>query len=108
MQYWLFLIVAIFLEVAGTTSMKLSEGFARVLPSVFIFVFYGLSFAGLTLALKRIDVSVAYAIWSGLGTALITGIGLAYFREPVTPLKIVSIGLIILGVVGLNLDGNLN
>jgi small multidrug resistance pump len=108
MQYWLFLIVAIFLEVAGTTSMKLSEGFARVLPSVFIFVFYGLSFAGLTLALKRIDVSVAYAIWSGLGTALITVIGLAYFREPVTPLKIVSIGLIILGVVGLNLDGNLN
>ena len=108
MQYWLFLIVAIFLEVAGTTSMKLSEGFARLLPSVFIFVFYGLSFAGLTLALKRIDVSVAYAIWSGLGTALITVIGLAYFKEPATLIKILSIALIVLGVAGLNLDSYLN
>ena len=108
MRYWLYLILAIVLEVAGTTSMKLSEGFSRLLPSVMIFVFYALSFAGLTLALKRIDVSVAYAIWSGLGTALITVIGLAYFKEPATLVKILSIALIILGVAGLNLDSYLN
>lgn len=108
MRYWLCLILAIVLEVAGTTSMKLSEGFSRLLPSVMIFVFYALSFAGLTLALKRIDVSVAYAIWSGLGTALITVIGLAYFKEPATLVKILSIALIILGVAGLNLDSYLN
>lgn len=105
MRYWFFLIIAIILEVAGTTSMKLSDGFSRLVPSVMIFLFYGLSFAGLTLALKRIDVSVAYAIWSGIGTALITVIGLIYFKEPATLLKIISIGLIIIGVVGLNLNG---
>ena len=108
MRDWLYLILAIVLEVAGTTSMKLSQGFSRLLPSVMIFVFYALSFAGLTLALKRIDVSVAYAIWSGLGTALITVIGLAYFKEPATLVKILSIALIILGVAGLNLDSYLN
>ncbi|MBS3757744.1 MAG: multidrug efflux SMR transporter [Desulfobacterales bacterium] len=106
MRYWFFLFIAIVLEVAGTTSMKLSEGFSRLVPSVLIFLFYGLSFAGLTLALKRIDVSVAYAIWAGLGTALITVIGLIYFKEPATALKIISIGLIILGVIGLNVNGS--
>ncbi|HMA87039.1 MAG TPA: multidrug efflux SMR transporter, partial [Desulfosalsimonadaceae bacterium] len=94
MSHWFFLIIAIILEVAGTTSMKLSEGFSRWLPSILIFVFYGLSFAGLTLALKRIDVSIAYAIWAGLGTALITVIGLVYFKEPATLIKLISIGLI--------------
>ncbi|MFP4533896.1 MAG: DMT family transporter [Desulfobacterales bacterium] len=105
MSHWFYLIIAILLEVAGTTSMKVSEGFSRWLPSILIFVFYGLSFASLTLALKRIDVSVAYAIWAGLGTALITVIGIAYFKEPATLIKLISIGLIVVGVIGLNLDG---
>ena len=105
MSHWFYLIIAILLEVAGTTSMKVSEGFCRWLPSILIFVFYGLSFASLTLALKRIDVSVAYAIWAGLGTALITVIGIAYFKEPATLIKLISIGLIVVGVIGLNLDG---
>src|SRR3989338_1998353 len=68
------LLLAIVLEVCGTTSMKLSEGFAKLLPSILIFVFYGLSFASLTIALKSIDVSIAYAVWSGVGTALIAAI----------------------------------
>lgn len=105
MQSWLYLTGAIILEVAGTTSMKLSEGFAKLVPSIMIFVFYGLSFAVLTIALKRIDLSVAYAIWSGVGTALIAVIGFLYFKEPVTATKIVSIGLIVIGVVGLHLSG---
>ena len=66
---WLYLILAILLEVSGTTCMKLSEGFTKLVPSVLIFVFYTASFGMLTLALKRIDVSVAYAVWSGMGTA---------------------------------------
>ncbi|MEJ5301065.1 MAG: multidrug efflux SMR transporter [Thermodesulforhabdaceae bacterium] len=105
MKAWIFLIVAIIFEVAGTTSMKLSEGFSRLVPSIMLFVFYAASFVGVTLALKEIDVSVAYAIWSGLGTALITLIGIFFFREAVTVLKIVSIILIIIGIVGLNLAG---
>jgi small multidrug resistance pump len=105
MQHWLYLAGAIMLEVAGTTSMKLSHGFTKIVPSVLIFMFYISSFTALTLALKKIDVSSAYAIWSGVGTALITVIGIAYFREPATIVKLVSIVLIILGVVGLNLSG---
>jgi small multidrug resistance pump len=91
------------LEVAGTTSMKLSNGFTKPVPSVLIFVFYAMSFILLTLALKHINVSIAYAVWAGMGTALIAVIGMVYFAEPMTGLKLVCVGLIILGVAGLNL-----
>ncbi|MEW6635505.1 MAG: multidrug efflux SMR transporter [Actinomycetota bacterium] len=102
---WLYLILAIVSEVAGTTSMKLSEGFTRAGPSVMILVFYAISLFLLTLSLRSIDVSVAYAIWSGLGTALIAAIGILWFGEPATALKLVSLVLIVAGVVGLNLAG---
>jgi len=102
---WIFLILAILFEVAGTTSMKLSEGFSRLIPSILLFVFYAASFVFVTFALEKIDISIAYAIWSGVGTALISIIGIFFFREAVTVLKIVSIILIIIGVVGLNLAG---
>jgi len=103
MQHWIFLVCAIALEVAGTTSMKLSEGFTRLVPSVALFVFYAASFVALTLALKRIELSVAYAVWSGLGTAIVAVIGFLWFREAITALKLLSIALIVAGVVGLNL-----
>lgn len=102
---WLYLVLAILLEVSGTTCMKLSEGFTRMVPSILLVIFYILSLGMLTLALKKIDVSVAYAIWSGVGTALIATIGVLWFKEPATALKLVSLGLIIIGVVGLNLGG---
>jgi len=101
---WIFLILAILLEVSGTTCMKVSQGFTRLLPSVLMFVFYGLCISCLTLALKRIEVSVAYAVWSAVGTALIAAIGIVWFRESFSPLKAVSLALIILGVVGLHLS----
>jgi small multidrug resistance pump len=104
MTSWIYLMCAILLEVAGTTCMKLSEGFTKLLPSLFIFLFYGLSFIALTLCIKRIDVSIAYAFWAGLGTALIAVIGMAYFKEPISALKLVCLALIILGAVGLNLS----
>jgi len=102
---WLFLALAIVLEVCGTTCMKLSEGFSRLTPSVLIFVFYGLSFVAFTFALRRIDVSFAYALWAGLGVLLIGAVGILYFKELVSVLKIVSIGLIIIGVAGLHASG---
>jgi small multidrug resistance pump len=101
---WIYLIIAILFEVAGTTSMKLSHGFTKLLPSILIFVFYGASFTALTLCLRHLDVSVAYAVWSGLGTALIAAIGMAYFKEPLTTFKVFSIGLIIVGVICLNMS----
>jgi small multidrug resistance pump len=105
---WLYLVLAIVLEVSGTTSMKLSQGFAKTLPSVVMFVFYGLSLSALTLALKHIDVSVAYAVWSGLGTALIATVGVVWLREPLSALKFFSLMLIIVGVIGLHMSGGVH
>ncbi len=105
MNPWLALAVAIVLEVSGTVSMKLSDGFTRLVPSLLIFVFYGASFAVLTLALKKIDLGVAYAVWAGVGTALIAVVGVLYFKEPLSALKVFSVFLIIAGVIGLNLSG---
>jgi small multidrug resistance pump len=102
---WAYLVTAIVLEVCGTTCMKLSHGFTKLLPSVLLFAFYGLSFSAMTLAIKRIEVSVAYAIWSGLGTALIAAIGILWFKEVVSTLKLLSLLLIVLGIIGLNLSG---
>ena len=95
---WLLLFVAILFEVAGITSMKLSRGFAELAPSIAV-----PSAAAVILALKRLDLSVTYAIWSGVGTALAALIGFAYFREPFSLLKLASIGLVVLGVIGLTL-----
>ena len=101
----IYLLLAIVAEVAGTTFVKLSEGFTKLLPSVLIFVFYGMSLGFLGLALKKVDLSLAYAIWSGLGIAFIASVGILWFKEPVTAMKIISLGLIVAGVAGLNLTG---
>ena len=102
---WLYLVLAIVFEVSGTTAMKLSQGFTQTLPSVLMFVFYALSLSALTLALKTIDVSVAYAVWSGLGTALIASVGVLWMKESLNTLKVVSLMLIIIGVIGLHFSG---
>jgi small multidrug resistance pump len=104
-MHWLFLVLAIVGEVAGTTCMKLSDGFTKVLPSIGLVVCYALCFGFLTLALKKMDMSLAYAIWAGLGTALITGVGVVLFHEPISSMKIGGVVLIIAGVAALNLSG---
>lgn len=100
-----YLLLAILAEVVGTTCVKLSDGFSRLLPSVLIFVFYGLSLGFLGLALKKVDLGLAYAVWSGLGIAFIASVGILRFKEPVTAMKVISLGLIVAGVAGLNLAG---
>lgn len=105
MNPWLALISAIIFEVSGTVSMKLSYGFTRLTPSILMFVFYLLCLICLTFAIKKFDVSVAYAVWSGMGTALVAAIGIIYFKEPFTALKVFYTMLIIVGVMGLNFSG---
>jgi len=100
---WIYLVAAVIAEVIGTAAMKLSQGFTKIVPSILMLALYGLSFAFLTLAVKKIDVSVGYAIWAGSATALIATVGVFYFKEPATAMKIVSITLIVLGVIGLTL-----
>jgi small multidrug resistance pump len=102
---WLILALAIVCEVGGTTSMKLTEGFTKPVFIIPLVLCYAASLGLLTLALRKIDIGTAYAVWSGLGTALIALVGFVAFRDAVTVLKLVSLGLIIIGVAGLRLAG---
>jgi small multidrug resistance pump len=101
-QAWAVLSVAILFEVAGTTCMRLSEGFTRLTPSLLIFVFYAISFMLNTMVTRTLGLSVVYAVWSGVGTVLTAMIGYLYFKEPATALKLASAGLIVIGVIGLH------
>ncbi len=103
---WLLLLFAIAMEVSGTTCMKLSQGFTQLWPTVLVFVFYGFSFTASTFALKTIDVSIAYAVWMALGTTIIAIIGLVWFNESLSPLKVLALLMIITGVVLLNLSSS--
>ncbi|MGF1624745.1 MAG: DMT family transporter [Alphaproteobacteria bacterium] len=103
---WILLGIAIALEVAGTTSMKLSDGFSRLTPTVLVFVLYAGAFSLLIVTLKRLELGITYAIWSGVGTAATAAIGIFFFAESTGPLKLVFIGVIIFGVVGLYLVGD--
>lgn len=83
--------------------LKWTNGFSRLWPSLAVIAGYALSFYALSHALRTIPVGVAYAIWSGVGTAAIAAIGAMAYRQPVTPTMLVGIGLIVAGVVILNL-----
>ena len=102
-MHWLMLYVAIGLEVAGTTSLKLSDGLSRPGFFALCLAFYGASFALLAIALKTLPVGVAYAIWAGAGTVLIAVIGMIWFQEGAGFLRLLFIGMIVAGAVGLNL-----
>jgi small multidrug resistance pump len=99
----LILVLAILSEVVGTVALKASEGFARFGPIVLVVVGYGMSFYFLALALKQIPLGVAYAIWSGLGTAGAVIAGILLWRESLTLAGVAGIVLIIAGVILLNL-----
>jgi len=86
--------------------MKLSAGFSQRLPAILMGLFYAVSFYFLTLTLKKVELSVAYAIWSGVGTALIATIGILVFGEPMNLIKAFGLLAIVIGVVALNLTAN--
>lgn len=96
---------AILAEVLGTTAMKYSNGFSKLVPSLITAVSYAVAFMLLAQALKTMAVGTAYAIWAGVGTAAIAAIGIVFIGESVTLVKVAGIGLVIAGVVVLNLGG---
>lgn len=106
MGSWLLLLFAIATEVSGTTCMKLCQGFTRFWPTVLVLVFYGFSFTASIFAFKTIDMSVAYAVWMALGTAAIAIIGMVWFREPLSAVKIIALLMIVIGVIILNLSSS--
>jgi small multidrug resistance pump len=97
---------AIVTEVAGTIALRYSDGFTKLLPSAFVVLGYGISFWLLALVLRDMSVGTTYAVWSAAGTALIAVVGVFAFGEPATALKLASLALIIIGVVGLNMAGS--
>ena len=106
MNAWLILAMAIVAEVIATSALKASEGFTRLAPSLLVVVGYGVAFYCLALVLKAIPVGVAYAIWSGLGVVLITLVAWAVYGQRIDLAGLIGMGLIVAGVVVLNLFSN--
>ncbi len=102
MNPWLILFIAIVAEVIGTTALRASANFTRVLPSVLVLLGYGLAFYMMSLALNKIPLGTTYAVWSGVGTVGTAIIGVMLFKEILDLPKILGIGLIVAGVVVLN------
>lgn len=100
---YLLLLGAILCEVAGTTALKLSDGFTRPGPMVVVAAGYGLSFFLLSLTLKTIPMGIAYGIWSGVGIVLISAIGWIWFRQGLDLAALTGLALIIAGVAIINL-----
>ncbi|MEZ5751623.1 MAG: SMR family transporter [Paracoccaceae bacterium] len=100
---WLTLAAAILFETIGTTALKASDGFTRPWPSVVVVLAYGVSFWLLSIVLRTMPVGIAYAVWSGLGICLIALIGLAVFGQRLDLPAVVGMGLILAGIVVINL-----
>lgn len=105
-MHWIYLTIAICAEVAGTSALKASDGFTRVLPSVVVVISYGLAFVMLSQALRVFDLAVAYAIWSGAGIAAIALVGLWVYGQKLDLAGIIGIGMIVGGIVVVQLFSN--
>jgi len=102
MKTFLILLVAIIAEVVATSALKASEGFTRLIPSVIVVIGYGVAFTCLSLTLKTIPIGIAYAIWSGIGTALVTLVAWLYYKQHLDLPAIFGICLILTGTVIMN------
>lgn len=101
---WVLLTIAIVTEVIATSSLKASDGFTRLWPSVVVVVGYGISFYALALTMRTLPVGVIYAIWSGLGITLVTLVGWFVFKQHLSTNVLIGIGLIIAGVIVMNIS----
>lgn len=98
-MYWIYLIVAILGEVVATSSLKLAEGFTKLIPSLISVAGYGVAFYFLSLALRNIPLGIAYAIWCGIGIVIITLVGWFFYRQPLDMPAIIGMSLIFAGVL---------
>jgi len=99
MKSWLILLCAVVCEVVGTSAIKYSEGFTKVIPSIVVFVAFGMAFYILSISLKVIPIGMAYAVWSGLGIVLISIIGHSVFSQRLDAPAFIGMSFILAGVV---------
>jgi small multidrug resistance pump len=100
---WLYLLIAITAEVIATSTLKATEGFTRIIPSIMVVMSYGVAFYFLSLTLRTIPIGIAYALWSGIGIILIALMGWLIYKQTLDIAGIIGIGFILVGVVILNL-----
>lgn len=100
---WVYLIAAGLLEIAWASSLKRTEGFTRLGPSVVTAILYAASLYLLSLALRALPASSGYAVWVGIGAVGTALVGIFFLGEPKSALRLVSIALIVLGVIGLRM-----
>lgn len=105
LKAYVFLAIAIISEIFGTSMLKASEGFTRLYPSLATVVGFGVAFYSLSLSLQQIPLGIAYAIWSGVGTAITAVIGIVVWKETASLTTALGIVLIIAGVIIINLKG---
>jgi small multidrug resistance pump len=103
---WLYLSVAIVLEVIATSALKASDGFTRLLPSLLVVLGYSAAFYTLSITLRTLPVGVVYAVWSGVGVVLITLVGWLWFKQSLDLPALLGIALIAAGVIVLNFFSN--
>ena len=102
---WVIILAAGLFETGFAVALKMSHGMTRIWPTAAFAACALVSFALLTVALRRLEVGAAYAVWTGIGAAGTAVIGMAFLGDTVSATKLVSIGLILTGVIGLNLSG---
>ena len=100
---WLLVIVAGLLETGFAVCLKLSHGFTRLWPTVAFCIFALGSFGLLTISLRKLDVGPAYAVWTGIGAVGTAILGIVLFAEPATAARLLCIGVIVAGILGLKL-----
>jgi len=105
-KVWLFLLIAVVAEVIATSALKATEGFTQWKPSILVVIGYSVAFFFLALSLKQIPVGIAYAVWAGLGIVLIALIGWWFFNQALDAAALIGIGLILAGVLVINLFSN--
>ncbi len=100
---WLYLVIAGLMEIVWATALKFSNGFTRLVPTVIALTTAWASFWFLAMAVRKIPIGTAYAVWVGIGAVGVALVGMAWFKEPRDFWRLFFIGLIVLGVVGLKL-----
>jgi small multidrug resistance pump len=101
---WLLLLFGIVAELLGSTFMKMSHGFTELYPSILTFIFWAIGLSIFMFVLKSFDLSIAYALWAGLGILGVSVIGMVFFKEPYSALKLISICIIAAGAIMLNIS----